>query len=195
MNLPNKITIFRVLLIPVIMIIAEIDALQTSLYKTITLGNFIMLIIFIIASLSDFVDGYIARKYKLVTNFGKFADPLADKILVLALMIILLEQKTLLPGWAVTIILAREFIVTGFRILAADKNVVIAAGWSGKIKTNLQFLMVILLLINGKVTGNFGIFEWITMIVVILAVFMTIYSGVEYIVKNIHVFKDEKEGE
>ena len=93
MNLPNKITIFRVLLIPIIMVIAEIEALQVPFLWTITLGNFIMLMIFIIATLSDFVDGYIARKYHLVTNFGKFADPLADKILVLALMIILLEQK------------------------------------------------------------------------------------------------------
>ena len=92
MNLPNKITIFRVLLIPIIMVIAEIESLQVPFIWTITLGNFIMLMIFIVATLSDFVDGYIARKYNLVTNFGKFADPLADKILVLALMIILLEQ-------------------------------------------------------------------------------------------------------
>ena len=110
-------------------------------------------------------------------------------------MIILLEQNTLLPGWAVTIILAREFIVTGFRIIAADKNVVIAAGWSGKIKTNLQFFMVILLLINGPYIGTLGIFEVITLIVVLLAVFMTIYSGVEYIVKNLDVFKDDQKGE
>lgn len=194
MNLPNKITIFRVLLIPIIMVIAEISALQRPFIGPITLGNFIMLIIFLVASFSDFVDGYIARKQNLVTNFGKFADPLADKILVLALMIILLEQNTLLPGWAVTVILAREFIVTGFRIIAAEHNVVIAAGWSGKIKTNLQFLMVILLLIDGPVSGTFGVFEWIVMIVIILAVLMTIISGVEYIVKNLNVFKDEKEG-
>ena len=191
MNLPNKITLFRVLLIPIIMIIAEIESLQVNFFWTLTVGNFIILLIFIIASLSDFVDGYIARKQNLITNFGKFADPLADKILVLALMIILLEQKSLLPGWAVTIILAREFIVTGFRIIAADKKVVIAAGWSGKIKTNLQFLMVILLLINGTRPLTFGVFEWITYITVILAVFMTIYSGTEYLVKNIHVLKEE----
>ncbi len=195
MNLPNKITLFRVLLIPIIMIIAEIESLQKPFFWTITLGNFIMLIIFIIATLSDFVDGYIARKQNLVTNFGKFADPLADKVLVLALMMILLEQNSLLPGWAVTIILAREFIVTGFRIIAADKNVVIAAGWSGKIKTNLQFFMVILLLINGPFSGTFGIFEWITLVVVALAVFMTVYSGTEYIVKNLNVFKDNQKGE
>lgn len=195
MNLPNKITLFRVLLIPIIMIIAEIESLQQPFFWTLTIGNFIMLIIFIIATLSDFVDGYIARKQNLVTNFGKFADPLADKVLVLALMMILLEQDTLLPGWAVTIILAREFIVTGFRIIAADKNVVIAAGWSGKIKTNLQFFMVILLLINGPYTGTLGVFEWITLVVIVLAVFMTVYSGTEYIVKNLSVFKDDQKGE
>lgn len=195
MNLPNKITLFRVLLIPIIMIIAEIESLQQPFFWTLTIGNFIMLIIFIIATLSDFVDGYIARKQNLVTNFGKFADPLADKVLVLALMMILLEQDTLLPGWAVTIILAREFIVTGFRIIAADKNVVIAAGWSGKIKTNLQFFMVILLLINGPYTGTLGVFEWITLVVIALAVFMTVYSGTEYIVKNLSVFKDDQKGE
>ena len=195
MNLPNKITLFRVLLIPIIMIIAEIESLQQPFFWTLTIGNFIMLIIFIIATLSDFVDGYIARKQNLVTNFGKFADPLADKVLVLALMMILLKQDTLLPGWAVTIILAREFIVTGFRIIAADKNVVIAAGWSGKIKTNLQFFMVILLLINGPYTGTLGVFEWITLVVIALAVFMTVYSGTEYIVKNLSVFKDDQKGE
>lgn len=195
MNLPNKITLFRVLLIPIIMIIAEIESLQQPFFWTLTIGNFIMLIIFIIATLSDFVDGYIARKQNLVTNFGKFADPLADKVLVLALMMILLEQDTLLPGWAVTIILAREFIVTGFRIIAADKNVVIAAGWSGKIKTNLQFFMVILLLMNGPYTGTLGVFEWITLVVIALAVFMTVYSGTEYIVKNLSVFKDDQKGE
>ena len=116
MNLPNKITLFRVFLIPIIMVIAEIDSLQTQFIGTLTLGNFIMLIIFLIGTFSDFLDGYIARKQHIVTDFGKFADPLADKILVLALMIILLEQKTLLPGYAVTLILAREFIVTGFGI-------------------------------------------------------------------------------
>ena len=125
MNLPNKITLFRVFLIPIIMVIAEINALQQdTFFLGMTLGNFIMLIIFLIGTFSDFLDGYIARKQHIVTDFGKFADPLADKILVLALMVILLEQKTLLPGYAVTIILAREFIVTGFRILAASKNVV-----------------------------------------------------------------------
>lgn len=195
MNLPNKITLFRVFLIPIIMVIAEINALQQdTFFLGMTLGNFIMLIIFLIGTFSDFLDGYIARKQHIVTDFGKFADPLADKILVLALMVILLEQKTLLPGYAVTIILAREFIVTGFRILAASKNVVIAAGWLGKIKTNLQFFMVILILINGPTKPTLGVFEYIILVVVYATVLMTIISGAEYIIKNIHVFKSEEKG-
>ena len=195
MNLPNKITLFRVFLIPIIMVIAEINALQQdTFFLGMTLGNFIMLIIFLIGTFSDFLDGYIARKQYIVTDFGKFADPLADKILVLALMVILLEQKTLLPGYAVTIILAREFIVTGFRILAASKNVVIAAGWLGKIKTNLQFFMVILILINGPAKPTLGVFEYIILVVVYATVLMTIISGAEYIIKNIHVFKSEEKG-
>lgn len=194
MNLPNKITIFRVLLIPIIMIIAEIDALVKPAFLGMTVQNVIILAIFLIGTFSDFLDGYIARKQNIVTNFGKFADPLADKILVLAVMIILLEQHSLLPGWVVTVILAREFIVTGFRILAASQNVVIAAGWTGKIKTNLQFLMVILLLIDGTRGLTYGTFEIIILVVIGLATLMTIISGTEYIVKNLHVFKDNKEG-
>lgn len=194
MNLPNKITIFRVLLIPIIMIIAEIDALVKPAFLRMTVQNVIILAIFLIGTFSDFLDGYIARKQNIVTNFGKFADPLADKILVLAVMIILLEQHSLLPGWVVTVILAREFIVTGFRILAASQNVVIAAGWTGKIKTNLQFLMVILLLIDGTRGLTYAPFEIIILVVIGLATLMTIISGTEYIVKNLHVFKDNKEG-
>lgn len=194
MNLPNKITLFRVLLIPIIMIIAEIDSLQYPYIGTLTKGNLIMLVIFLIATFSDFLDGYIARKQHIVTEFGKFADPLADKILVLALMMILLEQRTLLPAYAVTIILAREFIVTGFRIIAASKQVVIAAGWLGKIKTNLQFFMVILLLINGRAQAALGAFEIIILVVIFATVLMTVISGTEYILKNIHVFKNVEEG-
>lgn len=194
MNLPNKLTLFRVLLIPVIMIIAAIDKLQTPFIGSMTLGNFIMLVIFLVACFTDFLDGYIARKYNLVTTFGKFADPLADKILVLALMIISLEQHSLLPGYVVTIIFAREFIVTGFRIIAAEKQVVIAAGLLGKIKTNLQMGMVVLLLIDGTFGGTWGVFQIITMVVVYLTLAMTVISGTQYIIKNVYVFKDAKEG-
>ena len=199
MNLPNKITTFRMICVIVIDFIllfpwAACGIKMPMVFGCIDLHYFISAILFLIASFSDFLDGYIARKQHIVTDFGKFADPLADKILVLALMVILLEQKTLLPGYAVTIILAREFIVTGFRILAASKNVVIAAGWLGKIKTNLQFFMVILILINGPAKPTLGVFEYIILVVVYATVLMTIISGAEYIIKNIHVFKSEEKG-
>ena len=140
-----------VCVIPVVMIIGELYFLQENfIFGTdfLTVGNLVLLILFIICAFSDFLDGYIARKNNIVTNFGKFADPLADKILVLALFVILLEQNNALKGWMVTLIFAREFIVTGFRVIAASKNINIAAGWLGKIKTNLQFFSVILLLLS-----------------------------------------------
>ncbi len=192
MNLPNKITLFRILLIPVIIVIGEISALQQQsfIFEGLTLGNFILLILFIICVLSDFLDGYLARKYNLITDFGKFADPLADKMVVLALMIILLEQGMALNGWMVTVILAREFIVTGFRVIAASKNIVIAAGWLGKIKTNLQFLMVIMLLITGLMQNN--VIAIINLVIIYATVFMTILSGITYIVKNKQVILESK---
>lgn len=192
MNLPNKITLFRILLIPVIIVIGEISALQQQsfIFEGLTLGNFILLILFIICVLSDFLDGYLARKYNLITDFGKFADPLADKMVVLALMIILLEQGMALNAWMVTVILAREFIVTGFRVIAASKNIVIAAGWLGKIKTNLQFLMVIMLLITGLMQNN--VIAIINLVIIYATVFMTILSGITYIVKNKQVILESK---
>ncbi|MBQ3001074.1 MAG: CDP-diacylglycerol--glycerol-3-phosphate 3-phosphatidyltransferase [Bacilli bacterium] len=201
MNLPNKITLFRVILIPILIGIGiatlYVEELSTPLWAELgyfSLGNLIMLIIFVIGVFSDFLDGYLARKMNLVTNFGKFADPLADKLLVLALMVVLVEQKSLLEGWVVTIILAREFIVTGFRVVAASRNIVIAAGWLGKIKTNLQFAMVILLLVIGPHTpiyyGGLNFFEILTMVVVYATAIMTIVSGAEYIIKNIGVLKE-----
>lgn len=190
MNLPNRITLFRILLVPVIMVIAAIDKLNFLLFYHVTCQNLIILILFLIATLSDFLDGYIARKRNLITNFGKFADPLADKILVIALLIILLEQGTVLRGYVVTIIVIRELIVTGMRLLAAEKGMVIAAGWLGKIKTNVQFLLVVLLLIDGTY-NSIGVMEIITIIVMYLAVFFTVLSGIAYIVKNREIFKNE----
>lgn len=187
MNIANKLTIFRVFLIPVVMILAEIRALQNISLGFMTLGNFIILVIFLIGMFTDFLDGYLARKHNLVTDFGKFADPLADKILVLALLVILLEQDSLLPGWVVTLILAREFIVTGFRILAANANVVIAAGTLGKIKTNFQFLMVVLLLILGT-NPSMNWFAYLVLIIVYLTAILTVVSGAEYLWKNRQVF-------
>ena len=193
MNLPNKITLFRVLMIPVVIVIGELYFLQEKfMFGTnfLTVGNFILLILFIICALSDFLDGYIARKNNIVTNFGKFADPLADKILVLALFVILLEQNNALKGWMVTLIFAREFIVTGFRVIAASKNINIAAGWLGKIKTNLQFFSVIILLLFGFMNNSIQI---LIQVVLYAAILMTIISGTEYIIKNKKVLTSEKE--
>lgn len=194
MNLPNKITLFRVLMIPVVMIIGELYFLQQKfIFGTdfLTVGNLVLLILFIICAFSDFLDGYIARKNNIVTNFGKFADPLADKILVLALFVILLEQNNALKGWMVTLIFAREFIVTGFRVIAASKNINIAAGWLGKIKTNLQFFSVILLLLFGFMNND--IIQIIIQVILYATILMTIISGTEYIIKNKKVLTSEKE--
>ena len=194
MNLPNKITLFRVLMIPVVMVVGELYFLQEKyMFGTnfLTVGNFILLILFIICAFSDFLDGYIARKNNIVTNFGKFADPLADKILVLALFIILLEQNNALKGWMVTLIFAREFIVTGFRVIAASKNINIAAGWLGKIKTNLQFFSVIILLLFGFMKND--IIQIIIQVILYATILMTIISGTEYIIKNKKVLTNEKE--
>lgn len=191
MNLPNKITLFRVLMIPVVMVIGELNFLQEKyLFGTnfLTTGNFILLILFLICAFSDFLDGYIARKQNIVTNFGKFADPLADKIVVLALYVILLNQANALEGWMVTLIFAREFIVTGFRVIAASKNINIAAGWLGKIKTNLQFASIALLLVFGLMDNN--IVKIIVLVVLYATILMTIISGTEYILKNKQVLKD-----
>lgn len=191
MNLPNKITLFRIILVPIIMIIASIEKLNYILFYNVTCQNLIILIIFVIASFSDFLDGYIARKKNLITNFGKFADPLADKILVISLLIILLVQGTILKSFVVIIIIIREFAVTGIRLIAAEKNIVIAAGWLGKIKTNLQIVLIIFLLINGRYT-SIGVFEIITMIVMYLTLLFTVLSGTLYIINNRSVFKEER---
>ena len=194
MNLPNKITLFRVLMIPIVMIVGELYVLQEKFMfgsNFLTVGNFILLILFIICAFSDFLDGYIARKQHIVTNFGKFADPLADKILVLALFMILLEQNNLLSGWMVTLIFAREFIVTGFRVIAASQNINIAAGILGKIKTNLQFASIIILLLCGNINND--IIKIIVLVVLYATMIMTVVSGIEYIVKNKNVLINEKE--
>ena len=152
-------------------------------------ANLLGLVIFLLAAITDFIDGYIARKYNMITDFGKFMDPLADKLLVTAALLILLENG-LIAGWVVFIILAREFIVTGFRTIAASKGVVIAAGWLGKIKTVVQFIMIsTLLLLNYP----FELFNWpVDQIFVALAVVLTVASGVEYIYKNLHIFDEAK---
>ena len=140
MNLPNKLTVFRVILI-----IPFVLFLLTDLGGD--YSDWISLAIFIIASLTDMLDGKIARKYNLVTNFGKFMDPLADKLLVSAALICLIEMERI-PAWIVVIIISREFIISGFRLIASDNNIVIAASYWGKFKTTFQMIMVCLMIAN-----------------------------------------------
>lgn len=171
MNLPNKLTIFRVILIPFFVFFLLTDVLGAG-------GDYLALVIFIVASLTDMLDGKIARKYNLVTNFGKFMDPLADKLLVCSAMICLVDLR-LLPSWIVIIIIAREFIISGFRLVASDNGVVIAASYWGKFKTTFQMLMIIVLLLNFG-----GVFVLIGQILTWIALILTVVSLVDYIVKN-----------
>lgn len=181
MNLPNKLTVIRIILIPVFMILL-------LNYNQFTIAG----IVFVIASLTDLADGKIARKYNLVTNFGKFADPLADKLLVSAALIALcsmgkLGTSSVLGAWASFVIIAREFAITGIRLLAAADGTVIAAGMSGKIKTTIQMITIIFILFSQLLT-SIGISEWLvgftSDLLVVASVIMTIYSGIEYIVAN-----------
>ena len=173
MNLPNKLTMFRVILIPffVLFMLADITGVD----------KWIALAIFIVASLTDLLDGKIARKYNLVTNFGKFMDPLADKLLVCSALICLVEMAKL-PAWMVIVIIAREFIISGFRLVASDNGVVIAANYWGKFKTTFQMLMIIVLLLD---LG--GVFDMIGQILTWVALILTVVSLVDYVIKNKHV--------
>ena len=170
MNLPNKLTMFRVILIPFFIVFLLIPITPYD--------KWIALAIFVIASLTDLLDGKIARKYNLVTNFGKFMDPLADKLLVCSAMICLVETERL-AAWIVIVIIAREFIISGFRLVASDNGVVIAASYWGKFKTTFQMLMIILLILD---LG--GVFKTIETIVTWTALILTVVSLVDYLVKN-----------
>ena len=150
-------------------------------------GNYIAVAIFIVASLTDMLDGKIARKYNLVTNFGKFMDPLADKLLVCSAMICLIETGQL-AAWIVIVIIAREFIISGFRLVASDNGVVIAASYWGKFKTTFQMLMVIVLILN----IDHPFFQILGVILTYVALILTIVSLIDYIVKNINVLKEQK---
>ena len=178
MNLPNKLTILRVSLIPFFLIALMVDGIPY--------GKWIALSIFVIASLTDMLDGKIARKYNLITNFGKFMDPLADKLLVSSAMIALIDMGRI-PAWAVIIIIAREFIISGFRLVAADNGVVIAAGWWGKVKTVVQMCMVILLI------ADFGgsVVAVIENILIYAAIALTIISLIDYLIKNKTVLSEQ----
>ena len=192
MNLPNKLTIFRVILIVPFVILLLGSANGWGWFTAIFGGimeyiDYIAVAIFIIASFTDMLDGKIARKYNLVTNFGKFMDPLADKLLVCSALICLVEMGRL-PAWIVIIIIAREFIISGFRLVASDNGVVIAASYWGKFKTVSQMIMVVLLLLN---IGH-PFFEILSTVFVWIAVILTVVSLVDYVVKNIGVLKEQK---
>ena len=176
MNLPNKLTILRVLLIPVFVVLLLADFWGKWL-------DYLALAVFIIASLTDMLDGMIARKYNLITNFGKFMDPLADKLLVCSAMICLLDLGRI-PAWVVIVIIAREFIISGFRLVASDKGVVIAAGYIGTAKTVFQMIMIMLMILDIEQIQLF------TDIVMYIAVALTIISLVDYIGRNYKVLKE-----
>ncbi|MBE5887402.1 MAG: CDP-diacylglycerol--glycerol-3-phosphate 3-phosphatidyltransferase [Lachnospiraceae bacterium] len=180
MNLPNKLTILRVILIPFFVFFMLAPYFEGY-------GNYIAVAIFIIASFTDFLDGYLARRDNLVTNFGKFMDPLADKLLVCAALICLIETGQL-PAWVVVIIISREFIISGFRLIASDNGVVIAASYWGKFKTVSQMLMVIVLILN----IDHIVFAVLGTALMWIAVALTVISLVDYVVKNKDVLKDQK---
>lgn len=191
MNLANKLTMVRMFLVPVFLIFIAV--------KEIPYGSIIATLIFIIASITDQLDGHIARSRNQITNFGKFMDPLADKLLVTAALVSLVELN-MVPGWATVVILAREFAVSGLRTLAASEGIVIAASWWGKIKTVTQIIAIILLLLKVNIYSavdaiNFvndnsflsAFFTYVPETIMFIAVLITIISGIDYFVKNKHV--------
>ena len=176
MNLPNKLTCLRMLMVPFFVAAMVLPFSNHYLWA---------LILFIAASFTDMLDGKIARKYNLVTNFGKFMDPLADKLLVCSALICLVELKEL-PAWMVIVIISREFIISGFRLVASDNGVVIAASYWGKFKTTFQMIAVVLLIVG------IPALSMVTTAVVWIALVLTVISLVDYIAKNVNVLKEGK---
>ncbi|HJD32671.1 MAG TPA: CDP-diacylglycerol--glycerol-3-phosphate 3-phosphatidyltransferase [Candidatus Eisenbergiella stercorigallinarum] len=176
MNLPNKLTILRMIMIVpfVVFMLAPVGGAA---------GKWIALVLFVAASLTDLLDGKIARKYNLVTTFGKFMDPLADKLLVCSAMICLVQMGRI-PAWIVIIIISREFIISGFRLVASDKGVVIAASWWGKFKTTFQMVMIILMI------ADIAALSVVTQTVMWIALILTVVSLIDYLVKNKDVMRD-----
>lgn len=179
MNLPNKLTMLRVLMIPFVVF----ALLYPGFGKA---GDVAALVLYIAACLTDFADGQIARRCNMITNFGKFMDPLADKLLVCSVMICLVALERL-PAWIVIIIICREFTISGFRLIAAENQIVIAASWWGKWKTTCQMAMSILLILNLQ----HPVYQLIATIIMYLALALTIISLVDYIVKNRSVLKEQ----
>lgn len=178
MNLPNKLTILRMIMIVPFVVFMLVPIGGAA-------GKWIALALFVIASLTDLLDGKIARKYNLVTTFGKFMDPLADKLLVCSALICLVELGRI-PAWIVIIIISREFIISGFRLVASDKGVVIAASWWGKFKTTFQMVMIVLMI------ADIAALSIVTQIIMWIALILTVVSLVDYLVKNKDVMKDPK---
>ena len=181
MNLPNKLTLIRFALIPVFVLLMYFENLWCQLAAA---------FVFIGASITDYLDGNIARKNNLVTNFGKFADPIADKLLVMSAMVILVAQNRM-PAWICVVMLAREFIISGFRLVAAGKGTVIAAGMTGKIKTVTQMVAIVMLFIFSNATGGgSGFFYFLSNVVLYVSAIMSIVSCVEYVWNNRGVIAD-----
>lgn len=177
MNLPNKLTILRVIMIPFFIFFMMTDAAGDA-------SKWIALVIFVVASLTDLLDGHIARKYHLVTNFGKFMDPLADKLLVCSALICFVQTGAL-PAWFVIVIISREFIISGFRLVASDNGVVIAASYWGKFKTTFQMVMIVLLIADLEALAP------VTTVVSYVALILTIVSLIDYLTKNKDVMKEQ----
>lgn len=166
MNLPNKLTLLRIIMIPVFVVL---------LYLDFPFNNLVALAVFILASITDTLDGYIARKYNLITDFGKFMDPIADKLLVTAAMLVFVDWH-MMPARVVIVVVAREFIVSALRLVAANNGRVIAAGWSGKVKTASTMVCICIMLL--------GLPQWVNAVCSAVILVTTAYSGIEYLVKN-----------
>ena len=179
MNLPNKLSMLRILMIPVFVILALMNA-PAAQYAAVG--------VFVLAAITDALDGHIARKNGLVTNFGKFIDPIADKLLVMSALIVLVERGRM-PGWVCIVMLAREFAISGFRLVAAGTGKVIAAGILGKIKTVTQMIAVIALLLTA-IDGVFAPLGSFADIAMYVCAFMTVWSGADYIIKNFDCIRD-----
>ena len=179
MTTANKITVFRVLMIPVFLVLA---------YSGQMIWAFV---VFVLASLSDMLDGYVARHYNQVTNFGKFTDPLADKVLVMAAMCFFVESGRM-PGWALAIVLLREFAVSGMRLIAVEQGRVIAAAWSGKIKTTATMICLCLMLLFPAPGPGDSAPDLLAILCTWVILITTVYSGVEYFYKNRDVFQNVK---
>ncbi len=180
MNIPNKLTLLRIILIPIFVFFMLCNIKNNVIYA---------LAVFVLASLTDALDGYLARKYKQVTTFGKLMDPIADKMLTISALICFLELDVRFINSAVLIlIIFREFIITGLRLIAISENKVIAAGSWGKLKTIFQIITIIAVMLDMIVSLKFGSFDLIMWLVIVMVV-ITVYSGIEYLISNIQLLK------